>query len=282
MSVFYISPSGNDTTGDGSSSTPWATISKAHTSASSGDTIICKDGTYTWVSQTFTKNLTIQAENNGLAIFDGGDAILGWIASTILTLTGIVFRNALANGPIIATGNTTLTMTLCQLIDIQASGSSNSIIGPFASSGAITSTITLLSCLLSNIRSRDSAIISLFYTRSGSAHVNYVFNNCIFYFSAALPFKIAYLFGQHNNNDVTVVTMKNTIIYNNWGTTLNFHYDPYGIPVLFYLSYSDFYLLTGVPSGTANITSDPLFVDAANGVFDLRPTSPCINTGTLV
>ena len=32
-------------------------------------------------------------------------------------------------------------------------------------------------------------------------------------------------------------------------------------------------------SGTANINADPLFVNAAAGEYQLRPTSPCKNTG---
>jgi hypothetical protein len=30
------------------------------------------------------------------------------------------------------------------------------------------------------------------------------------------------------------------------------------------------------------ITTDPLFVDAANSNFNLRPTSPCIDTGVII
>ena len=47
-------------------------------------------------------------------------------------------------------------------------------------------------------------------------------------------------------------------------------------------TYTDFYQVTSAPSGIGNITSDPLFVDAANGNFNLRPASPCIDTGTLI
>lgn len=99
MTTYYISPSGNDTTGNGSSATPWATISKAHTSASSGDTIICKAGTYTWASQAFSKSLTIQGESTPVynpatkawtgAIFSGGSG--SWINTTSLSLNRLIF-----------------------------------------------------------------------------------------------------------------------------------------------------------------------------------------------
>lgn len=47
VNILYIDPSGNDTTGDGSLSTPWKTLYKASTEATWGDTIHVNPGTYT-------------------------------------------------------------------------------------------------------------------------------------------------------------------------------------------------------------------------------------------
>ncbi len=81
--VYYISPDGNDTTGDGSSSRPWATLRRALTAMESGDTLIVKDGVYMGENNTIAPWLyppngnpevgytTIRAEHVGRAIFDG-------------------------------------------------------------------------------------------------------------------------------------------------------------------------------------------------------------------
>jgi len=55
-----------------------------------------------------------------------------------------------------------------------------------------------------------------------------------------------------------------------WGV-----YFPLATPT-FSASYSDF---QSVYEGTGNINADPLFADAANGDFRLRPGSPCIDAG---
>lgn len=80
--TYYISPSGNDTTGNGTTGTPWATLSKAFDEMSGGDTLIVKDGTYTGTANQITASqkppvgsaeawTIIKAENDGAAIFDG-------------------------------------------------------------------------------------------------------------------------------------------------------------------------------------------------------------------
>lgn len=44
--TYYISPTGNNTTGDGTENNPWATIYEAWKHCTSGDTIFCKNGLY--------------------------------------------------------------------------------------------------------------------------------------------------------------------------------------------------------------------------------------------
>ena len=78
--TYYISPTGNDTTGDGSSGTPWATLDKAFSQMSASDTVKLKDGTYTGALNVINNdvpngsvgNLTIiEAENAHSATLDG-------------------------------------------------------------------------------------------------------------------------------------------------------------------------------------------------------------------
>jgi hypothetical protein len=58
--TYYVSTSGNDTTGDGSAGAPWLTIQHAVGTAASGDTIMVAAGTYVEVGQiVINKNLTI-------------------------------------------------------------------------------------------------------------------------------------------------------------------------------------------------------------------------------
>jgi hypothetical protein len=47
-------------------------------------------------------------------------------------------------------------------------------------------------------------------------------------------------------------------------------------------SYTCFHNITSPTAGTGNITSDPLFVDPDGSNFNLRPSSPCIDTGVII
>ena len=83
--TYYISPTGDDTIGDGTTGNPWATLYKVFEEMSGGDTIILKDGTYTGDLNRILGNspnhyppvgsvgawTIMKAENDGAAIIDG-------------------------------------------------------------------------------------------------------------------------------------------------------------------------------------------------------------------
>lgn len=91
---YYISPTGNDVTGDGSAAKPWQTIDKAKSvirtiarPLSENINVILKDGRYE-LSSTFTLDssdsgdgnyyISYQAENAGQAELSGGSLITNW------------------------------------------------------------------------------------------------------------------------------------------------------------------------------------------------------------
>ncbi len=101
--TFYVSPSGNDTTGDGSSGNPYKTMDKVWTVASGATTIILKDGTYSYSGMEFDSSMdhgsswgspvTIQAENTMDAIVTLNNAFsmtgnINWYT----IIDGIVFN----------------------------------------------------------------------------------------------------------------------------------------------------------------------------------------------
>ena len=106
MATYYINAdTGNDSTGDGSIGSPWLLLSYAHGQATTGDTIICQDSaaSYTFVNQSFTKNLTIQGEQNDAsgAVFDALTGNVIWTistADTTVNISKITMQNGYSSG----------------------------------------------------------------------------------------------------------------------------------------------------------------------------------------
>jgi hypothetical protein len=96
VNTYYISPTGSDTTGDGSTGNPWKTFAKFLTVEQPGDTLYLKDGNYTTasggagrllpnctaggngVNGTSAARITVQAENERQAIV-ASDGLLGHV-----------------------------------------------------------------------------------------------------------------------------------------------------------------------------------------------------------
>jgi hypothetical protein len=65
--TYYISPTGNDNTGDGSEAKPWYNIAVAYAAAEPGDHIICKGGTYKISKYGTDGKLTVRMNKIGTA-----------------------------------------------------------------------------------------------------------------------------------------------------------------------------------------------------------------------
>ena len=58
MAIYYLSPTGNDTTGTGSISAPWFTLEKAWDNIVAGDTVYMRGGTYSYLKTQWLTGVT--------------------------------------------------------------------------------------------------------------------------------------------------------------------------------------------------------------------------------
>ena len=278
--IYYINAdTGNDSTGDGTSSLPWITISKAHTEATTGDTIICQSSTasYSFADQTFAKDLTFEGESLTPAdqTFDGGSAVVGWNhAGYIINLYNLKFTGW---------GNTSKTLhNIIQVNDEIMTfqnciwdGKLNTLLfySIFTPQGGNeSSNINVISCLLILDSGSTTNAPMINYGGSINSYINFI--SCTIYISGTGT-QNYYFFTLGNGKGIVV--LKNTIIYNVTARNIISAGASY-----LENSYSCVYNMTNAPAGTDNITTDPLFVDGANGNFNLRQTSPCLDTGTIL
>ena len=78
VSVYYVSPTGNDSAAGTSSADPWQTFSHAFTVMAPGDALVLEDGIYEEslapppsLSGTATSHIAIGAQHDGQAWIDG-------------------------------------------------------------------------------------------------------------------------------------------------------------------------------------------------------------------
>lgn len=291
MPTFYINAdTGDDVGGDGSEGSPWETLSHAHDQATDGDTIVCQDATatYAFVDQIFSKDLTVRGEQDDAsgAVFDGGGAGVGWrVAHQIVTLEKLTLQNAVVNSntaPIFATissgsADTEFSLTNCKLLDLGVGALTS---GRFLGNdfvGTANVTVTVVNCVIE----WDGG--SFVMGGNGSGVHTFTVTNTAFSFQDGANYP-DFVFNFTSNLDgASTLTIRNTIFRNNTGQTVEWADEE---NISWDVSYSDINNISTLPSAVANgdgvITSDPLFVDEANGNFNLRPDSPCISTGTLV
>lgn len=215
-------------------------------------------------------------------VFDAGGTAVRWHTSAtptiVLDIKYITFQNA--TKPSDGTyqniiSSHLITVSNCIFKDIihptgSGSSASGGIVGAEYKSGANVNAVLVQNCLFYNLTGGSPTIsISLHSLDTGT---HYWYNNTIY---ADGTYTTGNIFCHAALASVDM-RKKNNIIYSTSSVAFN---SGAGAPTV---QYNSTYNLTSVPSGTGNITADPLFVDAPNDNFNLRPTSPCIDTGVLL
>ena len=297
MATVYVSPTGSDSNTyvqAQSSATPWLTIGKCNTSATTGDTVIIRAGTVTWSSITFTKVFNFQGETADPTLYiisaSGGNAqwILAAGTNTFkwLTFTSMVRTATEVPFKLTPAATSTITFTTCILKSITLknndSGQTAGLISTSGNGGgaSLIVSISFVNCLIYDISDvgTDGVYRSVFGANNNSTAGAYalILTGCTIGITVTGANELNEVFAFQFNSTGTITT-KNCIFFSTsslpWKSDTTSTYT---------CTYTCAYNLTSPTAGTGNITSDPLLVDAVNGNLNLRPTSPCIGTGTLV
>jgi len=98
MATYYISPSGNDSTGNGTLGNPWFSLNKAWTVVAAGDVIYLRGGTYTYSTQQY---LVGKNGSSGNPIL-----ILAYASESPIITRGVTFSKPIApKGMVFMTAN---------------------------------------------------------------------------------------------------------------------------------------------------------------------------------
>ncbi|WP_378185815.1 hypothetical protein ACE939_11920 [Aquimarina sp. W85] len=122
FSQIYVSPTGDDTTGTGSSTSPYKTIIQAINAVPVGGTVYVASGTYPATGPIYIgKSLTIQKNGSGDAILDASawtssdTYVLGIVNTSNVTIDGLTIKNKIGNGSkgiwILANGGATADLS---------------------------------------------------------------------------------------------------------------------------------------------------------------------------
>ncbi|MCL1922059.1 MAG: DUF5123 domain-containing protein [Kiritimatiellaeota bacterium] len=285
--TYYVSPNGNN-----GNALSWATAKTTIQAAinlavNAGDEVVVTNGTYGVISVTDNRRITIRSVNGaGVTIIDGGNAnrcaMLGSsTAHTNTVLTGFTLRNGLCNSSSFGGGGSCFgTLNNCVLAG-NTTGSTHGTRGGGAYYGVLNN------CTLTgNTVSFPGSTGMPLATYGGGAYYS-TLNNCILTRNTASAG-----YGSANGGGAYGGTLNNCTLSENrakygggvrsctlnncvvWGNTASNVAYSNSIDSVFWYSCA-----APLPSGTGNIASNPLFVDAANGDFRLQPDSPCINKG---
>lgn len=302
--IFVHSADGNDTTGDGSSSTPYKTMEKAFTEASASDTIypIANSTAYTLADDTIPSNITITAIAEDLTttpyiqnpivehvVFDGNSDQKIWQLTDSITMNNIILKDwqsvsgqktsfiktCLTTSSI----NASVILNKCEFRNIIIDGSTATR-GGFIGNGATYGynytdlTVRFNQCIFNNIKLTTDAYYYALVRADGT--VNVYTENCSWYADATGIGVQTFANQGTFTGNLNVVSHKNLAIKNLNSKTLDL-----GNGVT---ESTAGLLYTGNITQTANTTNvvnaDPQFADVANNIFHPDVDSPAIRGGS--
>jgi parallel beta-helix repeat protein len=198
--TYYVATTGNDTTGDGTASSPWKTIQYAvyNTTVSAGDTIIVRNGTYT-ENVNVNKSLTIKSENGSdstiVQAFSSSDHVFE-VTEDYVNISGFAVRNATGNGK---AGIFLNSQDYCNIFDNNASDNYHGIYLFSSDNNSISN---------NNASNNDRYGIYLY----SSSNNNNISGNTALNNTAISPFNPSigiYLYSSCNNNNISGNTASN-------------------------------------------------------------------------
>lgn len=301
MASYYISTTGNDTTGDGSLANPWATITKGYNSAANGDIITmighASNAFSGIVKSDWSKSLTVKAHpdfplpvidcSGGFLVQPAYGATLVWEDTIFINkVAGASFSNLFLISEYVGNGNL-LELRRCVIRDITV----NNTWGIFYV--RYNNTIRLKNCLIHNITVTGTSSACVIQTQyEGTTEII----NCILDLGANAFLTV--FSGQNFSVDRWLLV--NSIFYaTNCASLYSLNGQGFWPPVtqitwkagsgnncLFGFSgWTDTmtgYFISGVADyPTDSIFDDPMFVDSATGIYELRPGSPIESKGVM-
>jgi hypothetical protein len=295
MAIIYWSPSdGNDTTGDGSYSTPYKTTVKCFSVCANDDELVLKKGVHVLTgdisdliqNQPVKTGVTIRGESSNARenVIDGSDGTYG--IGHYLQQTGVVlFKDIMWRGmktgiPPLYLGANSLTCTFQNLIydKCQAYGAFAGQFAPLGNNQTLIFDRIIINDLTTGIDGVN------YIMRGGGTDSTITFQNCTFFFKSARP--PGNLFSAFNASGATI-NLYNNIFVTKWTATtwtlaVNEANGVTAWDIQNNIQYgaSTYNFMANTPLSLIdenNSTADPLFVDENLGYFNLQKDSPAIN-----
>jgi len=290
MTTYYLNADTGVDSGAGDAAHPWKTIVYAIAHSVALDTLYCQNSAATFDFRTATiTNRNIIGQSVSGVVFDGANGFYRWSCTEVINITNIWFKNiSLQTGTawstciIGYTSTATITISNCRFNNCygRVYGSDGGLIGSIGGP-AIVANLTISTCIFDDpkiyIGTGNADLFAMKYAAAGSI---FNFNNNVIIIRTASQQPL-YLFAFPNGN--VALTIKNSIFRNLQASiAIGDINTNLGIYTVYNSDFNGTFTDGVTVSKTSCITTDPLFVDENNGNFNLRPTSPCIDTGTII